>query len=457
MPLTAPQNKRLRELTIDAFKVDGLRMLLSDEMDLVLGNLVNVAQPDTVVVFDLCEILTKRGLIRKFIDVVIKALPDRVDIQTEFPEMLKTLDSQTGSTAQVTEELDQDLQKVQTLLDNPAVSAEAQKAKGFLTELADTIARLKAYKDLHDKLHTLQGDTSSLEQAVAEMNEDLQDSVAIIRATVVECEPIAARLPALVRPMETSWLTALKGSATRLEQARTHHSAPAATDAERTTARNKAADALMKIRSVLMGEPSRIDGFIRETAGGLKLEGLSGLFQAVAQASSPQDKVQQGMAAAELNAKTVEELLKSRVKRHFGWQTVMRDITLTMETLASIISTVVPPGADESEIFTDKDEPLATAKAIFDGTWKDMVGRVTELQALAPDALRMKIVADAVSASATAREREDWRKAAKAATSFSRTCVEEFLRTDAELKLTAEDVAKVGDSINQILNLLKPQ
>ncbi|HEY1051508.1 MAG TPA: hypothetical protein VGE39_17165, partial [Prosthecobacter sp.] len=368
-----------------------------------------------------------------------------------------TLDSQTGSTAQVTEELDQDLQKVQTLLDNPAVSAEAQKAKGFLTELADTIARLKAYKDLHDKLHTLQGDTSSLEQAVAEMNEDLQDSVAIIRATVVECEPIAARLPALVRPMETSWLTALKGSATRLEQARAHHSAPAATDAERTTARNKAADALMKIRSVLMGEPSRIDGFIRETAGGLKLEGLSGLFQAVAQASSPQDKVQQGMAAAELNAKTVEELLKSRVKRHFGWQTVMRDITLTMETLASIISTVVPPGADESEIFTDKDEPLATAKAIFDGTWTDMVGRVTELQALAPDALRMKIVADAVSASATAREREDWRKAAKAATSFSRTCVEEFLRTDAELKLTAEDVAKVGDSINQILNLLKPQ
>jgi len=456
MPLTPTQNKRLVQLTFEALTLSELEMLLSMEMGLNWDELVFERDVPKVVIFHLCKALTMRGLIGDFIDVVIAARPRKQEIQTEFPEMLKALNFQPQSTAETTKELDKHLKEVQRLLDDPTVSVEAQKAKGLLTELADTIAQLQAYKDLHDKLHILQGDTGSLELAVANVTPGLADSVEIIRSTAEGCMPFVTRLPASAQFEETQWLDTLRHAALLLEEAFQHHTA-AADDEGKAVARNTAADALVQVRSMLMTEPSRIDGLIRKTADKIKLEGLGGLFKAVAQVSSSQTEVQQGMASAEVNAGRVEGSLKSRVNRHVGWQEVMRDINLARETVASIVPIVVPPGADESQIFTDKDEPLATAKANFNGMWAVMVNQVNQLQSQAPDALRTKTVADAIASMAAAREREAWGKAAKAAAAFSQVCVEEFLVTDAELKLAAMEVAKVGNSITQILNKLETQ
>lgn len=458
MPLTTLQNKRLQELTVKAFNLDELTLTLSLDMGLKSDELVDIAKPLTIVVMSLCDALERRGQLGDFISVVIAARPHKAEIQAECPAMLTTLGFKPLSTADAAQDLTKDLTQVQNLLGQAPVRAEAEKAKGMLTGLAESITKLEVYKSLHDQLHVLQGNTGSLELAVADLAHGLADSVKIIRDTVSECQPFVARLPALVMPTEQLWLTTLENAAKRLERADTRYHAPAADAAAlaaaRAAAATTAANALTEIRSVLISNPARIDALIREAAGGLKLDGLGGLFRVVEFGSSPESGAKQQMATAEVNAGRVEGALKSLVNRHVGWQTVMVLIGPARETLASIAPVIVPPGADESDIFTAKDDTLTAAKANFDTAWQSIDTLVTQLQAIAPDAERSKTAAAALASMKHARKEEIWATAEEAAAICGQICGEEFLVADGDLKAAAKEVAAVGASISTLLNSL---
>jgi hypothetical protein len=277
MALPGPLLEALVAVIKDAFNRDSLGQLVRFKLGAdMYKEWVPDGQPFKTDVFKLVTTLELEGLLATFLDHLSNA---REDLAPRLADIRASLDVKTASTSDQTAAIKSSVAGVAGKLQLAPVREVMKRSQGVLTELTSGIELLRAYKSLHDVLHTAKMQFRSLESSSRQMVNDplaagdFSQAVVSLEMLVTSMESIIQELPTApssIRQDEKDWLARFTNAIGIARQA--------ADAADHVTARQ----GVQGVRTVLRTEPSRIDGRLSRTADEIDLSKLKDVFAAAA-------------------------------------------------------------------------------------------------------------------------------------------------------------------------------
>ena len=430
MPLEGDSFEKLRDLILDAFDQQDLVQLVRFRLGKNLYDEVAENQGYGMVVFEFIGRLEKQGLLTRFLQEAIKARPDRSDLADNIRKICPDVDRAVPTSQEVAGKVDNAVRTVAQRLPEEGVRKLVRDSAQTLRGLSEEIALLRGYKSLHDSLHTLQMQilrrlTISARRLASDpaSAEDLGDCRTGIQTAVVQISSAIAALPVVppsLRKWEEDWLERLR-QVDKLAE-----------DAYSGSVPMLGLQSAQLLRRILRHEPARIDRYLRITAEGIALVGLSNLFDEAAKLSQggPDEKAfRDGQQAAQILISRLQAL----VTQHSRWQEIDGQLWDADHYMPS------GPSDDTSD---------------FTAFWTSLRDQVLALTATDPSNALSKTLADACNNIEGLRQapEPDWKKICNAYTAFRNNAVVFFFRIDTDLKSLADEIARIGDSLQSLLN-----
>jgi hypothetical protein len=313
--LTGAAIGELRDRIVDAFNEDDFEMFVRIHLNIQLSTDIPTKEPFRKKVFDLLEIVSKRGNAPLLLNAMLEKTNNEAlhaAIQNLCPAAGK---AQPSPGAQV-QKLIVGVHALRKLLKKPAVHEIVVAFKEKLTELANEVDNLFNYKELHDCLHNIElYQYQYIVDLVKTFREnpldlaELESHVDQIRDICAKARKAAESLPstAAVRADEVRWVDTLELTVARLRSAVANLDDQLAAQAARSLAR------------LIRQEPPRINTRLTLIADTLPLDELNQTIEKVTGAAGVSAPVLQ---EAQLSLRNLMPQLRGRVVEHKQWQEV---------------------------------------------------------------------------------------------------------------------------------------
>jgi hypothetical protein len=421
---------RLAKTIGDAFVADELeelvRMTFSEGL---YKSYVGRDLTDEVLVFKLVEALERRGTIVIFLRAVRRARPHRQDLIDLIAKLCpQSMNDPPPAKAPIGTVITA-LQTLKDRIAQPDVAGPLRSSRDKLDELADGFERLKAYKALHDGLHTIQLQVRLIDLDRARDDPStllmLQNQALQIDITTGTISKAAQSLDtALERHMEMKMVAGPLNLATRqLRDASSEFDYPSA------------ALALNAIRGLLRREPSRISGQLTATAENLPINLLIEAIEQIIKKLDEQDPAMDVLRSALQGLHELLPRLQGQVSEHDMWQSIENELA----------------AADQ-----DVDRGSLDAMQDFQLHWKAVKLRITPLWHANPQApwvtksqkfwdafeTIFQDVAEAPSRAPQLRQRYNM---------FRVEALSRFYQVDSALDTLSGEIVEIGKPLNALL------
>ena len=413
----------------DAFDADSLyqqvRLKLGADM---YKEWVGTGMPFKDTVMKLIDKLQEVRMIVPFLDMVLEVRAAKSGIEA-IRAIRDSLNTATLSTSDQTAAITSGVEGMAGKMGLEPVHQMVMRSQGVLTELTAKIELLRAYKDLHDALHTAKLQFRSLEISAKQMASDpmaagdFGQAVMCMETLVTSMTAIVQSLPdspSSVRQDEADWLARFTSAITI--------SRSAADAGDHVSARQ----GVQGIRSVLRTEPSRIDNRLSRTADEIDLARLKEVFASAAalhELAGEAAMLETGRTAAEQLLRQV----KAQINQHAEWQALDRSLA----------------GADDIMRTLTPDEPWD-----FDALWKGLKEGVNALVAVDEGSEWAKKITTIVGRVDASRTASDWAKLPVDFNRFRQEATVQFFVVDTKLKMLAGEVNVIGTPLRNLLNHL---
>lgn len=428
MALSGTHLETLIGLIKDAFNKGDLKQLVHVKLGTEMyKDWVPDGQTFKADVYMLVTTLDKLGSLADFIKAVLAARPERDDLQAQLPEILSTLSAQSLTNSDNAAAIKNTVEGVASKMQLAPVRRIIMDSRDVLTELTGKIELLRAYKNLHDALHTVKMQFRSLDTSSRLMASkpayagDFSQAVMFMEILATSMEATFLTLPTMppnIRQVERVWLDSFNAAISTAKQA--------ANQNDTGTARQ----GVLEVRRILSWEPPRIDGMLSSTAEGIDLSKLKVIFSSAAALPD----LAEDIAMLDAGRVATEQLLrqvKAQIIQHAKWQAIDRMLA----------------GADDI---------LRTASAKkpwdFDALWKSMKEIINALMATEPQSEWAKKIAAAVVKVDETRLTNDWKQLRKDFERYKQEAIVQFYIVDTNLKTLAGEVNKIGEPLRNLLN-----
>lgn len=432
MTLTGSQFQELKGLILDAFSPDGLNQLVHFQLgSRMYEELVATGLPFDTAVYNLLTALEQRGWLVKFLRAVLVARPDKHELQDKIPKIVPEILNEAISPAVVITSVADAVTSASERGKNDPITLLMKRSGGTLETISSEISLLGTYKTLHDSLHTLQVQIlGRLSVSARKMKDDpdsmddfatcrvgMVNAVTTIKTTIGNL-PAA---PASLRLLEEDWVERLRIAA---EIAR---------EASNNSSIQLGRQSAQLLRRILRQEPVRIDRYLRITAEAIDLTSLSGIFtEAVALSQGTADEIQflNGANATQQLSIT----LRALINQHTSWQDIENQLW-------------------EADDYIPK--ASTTDPGDFDAFWNSLKKKILILVATEPQSdwsLNLNSACDAIDA---LRHADDWKRLGNIYKGMRDEAIMQFFRIDSSLKKLADDIRRIGDSLENLLRTLQ--
>ncbi len=428
MVLSGTHLETLIDLVKDAFERRDLKELVHVKLGTEMyKDWVPEGQTFKADVYMLVTTLDKLGSLADFIKAVLAARPQRDDLQAKLPEILSTLSAQSLTNSDNAAAIKNTVESVASKMQLAPVRRIIMDSRDVLTELTGKIELLRAYKNLHDALHTVKMQFRSLDTSSRLMvskpaySGDFSRAVMFMEILATSMEATFLTLPTMpsnIRQIERAWLDSFNSAISKAKQA--------ANQNDTGTVRQ----GVLEVRRILSWEPPRIDGMLSSTAEAIDLSKLKVIFSSAAALPD----LAEDIAMLDAGRVATEQLLrqvKAQIIQHAKWQAIDRMLA----------------GADDI---------LRTASAKkpwdFDALWKSMKEIINALMATEPQSEWAKKIAAAVLKVDETRLTNDWKQLRKDFERYKQEAIVQFYIVDTNLKTLAGEVNKIGEPLRNLLN-----
>ena len=433
MPVLKPdQFEQVRDILTDAFDKGGITELVRTKLGERLDKLVNPDQPTPQIVFDLLTWIDKRDMhtLENLLQGAIGMKPDngalRAFCERDFPGALKPIDSKV-----FVQNLTSGLGVLIEMKDASAVRQTVGQVRAELEDSNKQINTLKKYKELHDCLHELEVRLSAIADAVVRAKEASARRSLGIYARDLRwlSERARAAIPNLPsRQSEEIWVPDLDACAEDIERAR-------ASTIE--NAQDSLSDVPIKLRRLLT-EANRINGFLAQLAGQLKLDSFSETMDEIANRMRADTRPDDVSLVQLMTGSAAVSVLHSRITQlvheHYEWQ------FLTTQLAAAETSPDHRP-----------DKKIAK--------WPLFKTKLLALCDLAPQeesSQELRLLMERWVAAASATQQSEAQIAAEDAfAEFSYACKLHFFQVDKQLKELCSKMTEVAMPLTVLLNAIR--
>ena len=433
MPVLTPdQFEQLQGVLTDAFDKRGIAELVRTKLGDRLDKLVDPDQPTPDIVFDLLTWIDKRDMptLEVLLQGAIGVKPEngalRAFCEHVAPGALKPFDSQV-----FVKNLTSGLDILIEMKDESAVRQAVGQVRAELEDTNKQIDILKKYKELHDCLHELEVRLAAIADAVVRAKEaPARRSLGIyardLRWLGERARAALLNLPS--RQMEEIWVPDLGACAEDIERAR-------ASTIE--NAQDPLSDVPNKLRRLLT-EATRINGFLAQLAGQLKLDSFSETMDAIANRmradTRPDDvslvQLMTGSAAVSVLHSRITQL----VQEHYEWQ------FLTTQLAAAETS---PDHRPDKKIAK---WPLFKTKLLA----------LCDLASQEESSQELRLLMERWVAAASATQQSEAQIVAEDAfAEFSYACKLHFFQVDKQLKELCSKMTEVAMPLTVLLNAIR--
>jgi len=431
--LTPDQFEQLERILTDAFDKRGIAELVRIKLGDRLDKLVNPDQPTPGIVFDLLTWIDKRDkhTLEVLLQGAIEVKPEngalRAFCEHDVPAALKPIDSKV-----FVQNLTSGLDVLIKMKDESAVRETVGHVRADLEDTNKQIDTLKKYKELHDCLHELEVRLTAIADAVVRAKEaPARRSLGIYARDLRWLgERARAAIPDLPsRQSEEIWVPDLDACAEDIERARV---------ATVENAQDPLLDVPIKLRRLLT-EANRINGFLAQLAGQLKLDSFSDTMDEIANRVKTDTRPDDVSLMQLMTGSAAVSVLRSRitllVHEHYEWQ------FLTTQLAAADTSPDHRP-----------DKKIAK--------WPLFNNKLLALCDLAPQEessqeLRTLMERWVDAASATQQSEAQIAAAEDAFAEFSHTCKLHFFEVDKQLKELCSKMTEVAMPLTALLNVIR--
>ncbi len=328
MTLTGKQKESLSEAICAAYTEKSLEAMVSYRLDRRLEHIAGPGALPTRVA-ELIDASEREGWTHELIvaaHLYVSSNPELLAFCRQYaPDALtQTAPAETVGSAEA------GLDALRSLMSSPEVLRAAGAFRDNFRAASDGIAKLGAYKTLHDALHEVQllrldrleqierdiSKAGSLKQDDAN-SEEIETQILYLEALGPRLRDAAAKLP--TRPAEEAWISRLAQAIGALREA----------NAGGATA--SLGKGLKRLRAVLAVEPSRINGLLTAAARELRLPSLADALRSIRAAAEQHGVSGPDMDRLRLGASAVESLrdaLGDLVEQHDRWQQIDSDLRL---------------------------------------------------------------------------------------------------------------------------------
>jgi hypothetical protein len=434
VPVLKPdQFEQVRDILTDAFDKGGITELVRTKLGERLDKLVNPDQPTPQIVFDLLTWIDKRDMhtLENLLQGAIGMKPDngalRAFCERDFPGALKPIDSKV-----FVQNLTSGLGVLIEMKDASAVRQTVGQVRAELEDSNKQINTLKKYKELHDCLHELEVRLSAIADAVVRAKEASARRSLGIYARDLRwlSERARAAIPNLPsRQSEEIWVPDLDACAEDIERARV---------STIENAQDSLSDVPIKLRRLLT-EANRINGFLAQLAGQLKLDSFSEAMDKIANRMRADTRPDDVSLVQLMTGSAAVSVLRSRITQlvheHYEWQ------FLTTQLAAADTS---PDRRPDKKI----------------GKWPLFKTKLLALCDLAPleessQELRTLMERWVAVASATQQSESQIAAAEDAFAEFSHTCKLHFFEVDKQLKELCSKMTEVAMPLTALLSVIR--
>jgi hypothetical protein len=431
--LTPDQFEQLQRILTDAFDKRGIAELVRIKLGDRLDKLVDPDQPTPGIVFDLLTWIDKRDMhtLEVLLQGAMGIKPEngalRAFCEHDVPGALKPIDSQV-----FVQNLTSGLDVLIAMKDDSAVRQTVGQVRAELQDTNKQIDTLKKYKELHDCLHELEVRLSAIADAVVRAKEPSARRSLGIYARDLRWlgERARAAIPNLPsRQSEEIWVPDLDACAEDIERAR-------------VSTIEDAQDALshvpVKLRRLLT-EASRINGFLAQLAGQLKLDSFSKTMDAIANRMRADTRPNDVSLMQLMTGSAAVSVLRSRiiqlVHEHYEWQ------FLTTQLAAADTSPDYGPDKKITKW------PLFKTKLLA----------LCDLAPLEESSQELRTLMErwVAAASATLQSEAQIAAAEDAFAEYSHTCKLHFFEVDKQLKELCSKMTEVAMPLTALLNVIR--
>jgi len=431
MALTGEQFEKLRELIVDSFDADGLDELVHIKVGpRMYEELVAPGLPFNTTVYALLTTLEQRGWLVKFLRAVLEARPDKKEIQDEIPKIVPSVSEATRSSVTEVSRVENAVTNAGQRGEDDPITQLMKKSGTMLEAISNEISLLGSYKTLHDALHTLQVQIlGGLSVSARKMRDDpdalddfgrcrvgMVNAVTTIRTTISNLPAV----PASMRLLEEDWMMRLQLAA---EIAR-----KASTSVSPQLGRQSA----QLLRRILRQEPVRIDRYLRITAEAIDLASLASIFTSAADLSRGTPDETQFLNGAN-STQQLSVNLRALINQHTCWQDIENQLW-------------------ESEDYIPR--TATTDPGDFDAFWSSLKNKILILVATEPQTNWARNLSDACDAIDAQRMANDWILLGKIQKGMRDEVVMLFFSIDAALKKLADEIRRIGDSLEKLLGTI---
>ncbi len=404
----------LTELDEDLFKTYGTRQTPLDALAL---NFLNG--------------IKGRGLVARFLRAVRKRRAESAPLIAVIAHYCPSAMREEPPPGPQVKTLIEALTVLKERLANPDVGSIVRNSHDDLASLADGLARLRAYKGLHDLLQRFQvrqypmltecirrlrtdpEASSTLRGLLLELNNDFLDKAReSLRA--LEAEPVELE-------DETSWIDIFSSALTEIADARDRLDDRAAHLAARTLR-----------DEVLRTEPTRINKAVRGQAKKLPLQILSDTIASAALAAGLDQAQRTALEEGMNSLSQLRLLLSRRVSEHNQWQRVEGQLWL--------LDGVIERSSAAIEEFSE-----------YWGIGVECIAPLLDADVQAQWAVETQKARKAID-TAMAVNPADWQQVKSRYGDFRREALWQFFRVDGYLSKLCEEVLRIGAPVTMLLS-----
>ncbi len=432
MPLDGATRQVLVTILKDAFNRDELTDLVQVTLNVDLfTEFATPTTPDVKVVTDLVAALERREITATLVAGALKLRPS-VQALTDFcRQCFPSLLSAPAPAGEAVDVAVAGVNVVRHRLTDPAVRQRIGAAvpRESLRQIGLRIDQMDRYKVLHDCLHEIEIryyrqtlDAVRRFRADPAAVEELDDYLASLKQFVVKSRATAAGLPAdgaNGRSAELVWIGVLEAEV--IQNLRS-----AVTQNDDLNARK----AVVRLKSLLITEPSRIDGLLTAIASNLPLLELAQTLGEVSSLIPATDPAADALKAGLDELRKLHPRLVGQIARHANWQRVAKELWQADEDLRQ-----ATPDANEEFAFL----------------WPVIKAHINALASLEPDTPwvaeltpNIEAVDRALAGNPAITPRVAFRR-------YSRLAQLRFFEEDLSLKDLCKAVAALGDPVTQLL------
>lgn len=431
--LTGPQVDDLAGIIVQLFNASELKQLVRVALDIQLYNEVAAeGQPLRDTALALIGYLERRRITVTLLIAIVKLRPNVDSIQafcqTNAPEALRPAASVSDQVGAVVAGVNE----MRRHITEPAVRDKINASRPKLEQIGGLITWMGIYKNLHDCLHQVQVryykaviDAARHFRAEPEnidIADELDGYVAGLRALVVQMRANANGLPAdgaYARGQELQWIGEMETEAIG--------SIREAIDTKVGLPANRGA---LRLKSLLITEPSRINQMLTFTAAQLPLDQLIQTLDQVVTTLAARGADGQAIATALTGLQSLYPRLIGQIAQHTQWQRVEKELWHA----ADIVGLDTDEARDETSFFWTAIKADVQALAELDKT-----------AAWAADVARAATDMDnAIAGSDGTRVRSAFER-------YRRRALLQSFEVDVQLKSLCGTIADLGNPLNTLL------